>query len=321
MNDAIPKKTIGIFIMRFTLVTLGTAVLFLLTMPATSAMPEENETVQEMVDKLRTITNKARKKRAADRWLLADLEDLIAHYDWPWRNELLSEDFSDGDYQQDPTWKVVSGEFWVDSRLGLRSRSHSRIQDRSTIEESRDTEEDDRDMRRALLGALLQGALGPEKRKQRKSEDSSYRRRNEPAEIELPLRIPTTFALQTEFSIHNAPSEAGEQSFSLIQDQRGDYGYQLVIQTGQQHTIELLSILGGRISVIKSAQLEEFDAAQSHTLEWRHDAFGQIEILLDDNSIIRARDRSFRQPFERVSIFNKTGDFAVRSLLLFGGNN
>ncbi len=100
--------------MRITVITL---LLFLVTATTASyAVDSENEQLQTLVDQLKGITEKARNERAADRWLLSALEELVERYNWPWRDQLLMEEFSDGDFQQDPTWQVRSGQFWVDGR-------------------------------------------------------------------------------------------------------------------------------------------------------------------------------------------------------------
>ena len=95
--------------------------LILLSLPLT-AQASDSEKLQAMVDELRALTDKARNQRAADRWLINSMDDLAARYDWPWRRKLLMEDFSDGNYNRNPAWQVISGQFWVDRRLGLRSQ-------------------------------------------------------------------------------------------------------------------------------------------------------------------------------------------------------
>ena len=151
-------------------------VLFTLTipLPGAEAATEYNEDVQAVVDRLQEITKRARQERAADRWLLRDLEDLIDKYAWPWRTELLYEDFSDGDYTNEPHWEPASGEFWVDASLGLRSRVH-RAQS-SYTEPQKKEKSKKQDLGSALLGALLDEALRPQDSNKRKTEPQTQRR-------------------------------------------------------------------------------------------------------------------------------------------------
>ncbi len=69
----------------------------------------------------------------------------MSKYDWPWRSELLLDDFSDGNFTADSAWTVISGKFWVDASLGLRSSVQPRPKARrsdSTRERSRDSTKD-----------------------------------------------------------------------------------------------------------------------------------------------------------------------------------
>ncbi len=83
--------------------------LFLASLTSPIHAASDNEQVQGLVDKLQAITEKARRERAADRWLLTSLEELVERYNWPWRDTLVTEDFSDGNFHQDPAWQVRSG--------------------------------------------------------------------------------------------------------------------------------------------------------------------------------------------------------------------
>jgi len=285
----------------------------LLAASSATVAATDNEELQSLVDQLKALTQKARQQRAADRWLLNAMEDLAAKYDWPWRDELVYEDFSDGDFRQDPQWQPISGQFWVDGRLGLRSRTEAAL--------SRQPEQPQRwekqDLGKALLGALLQEALKGDKRKP--EPDRATTQRGGPAEIHLPLSIPGVFSVQTEFSLHNAPAEQGEIEFGLYQNPQGSSGYRLVLYTGKRSTIELLSLRGGRTTIIDAIDLPEFGIGQPHELAWRRSPNGQITILFDGEQLSQTRDHSFRHPFKRFVIKNVAGDLAVQSVAIHGG--
>lgn len=293
------------------LVTLACLALLAVSAPAFT-VPSDNEQLQTLVDQLRELTDKARQQRAADRWLLNDLEELISRHDWPWRNELLTEDFADGNYDQNPSWSVISGQFWVDGRLGLRSRSAAAPAE----PEQTAPQEQKKDIGKALLGALLQEALRGKDDKQAREEPRDQR--NQPAEIQLPLSIPQVFALQLELSAHNPPSEPGQIEFGLYQGSEGVTGYQLILKPGEPSTLELLSRINDRTRVIERLEFDNIGDGQTHAIEWRRDPNGQIEILLDERQLVQVRDHSFRYPFKQLSIRNQAGDFAIGSISLYG---
>lgn len=278
----------------------------------TFSAESDNEQLQALVDQLRALTDKARQQRAADRWLLNDLDDLISRHDWPWRNALLTEDFSDGNYDKNPSWSVISGQFWVDGRLGLRSRSET-AQAESSPAEPREKKPD---LGKALLGALLQEALRG--KADEPAAEEPEERHNEPAEIQLPLQIPNVFALQLELSAHNPPGEAGQIAFGLYQGSQGDTGYQLILMLGEHPRLELVSKVNGKTRTIESMEMDNIDDGQTHAIEWRRDPNGQIQVLLDEKLLFDVRDHSFRHPFKQLSIRNQAGDFAVASIALHG---
>ncbi len=275
----------------------------------------EDAELQSMVDELRGITEKARQQRAADRWLLTAMEDLVAKYDWPWRDELISEDFSDGDFSQDPAWQTVSGEFWLDRRLGLRSRTP--IRETRQEQPAEEPKKEKQDIGKALLGALLKEALGPEKEKE---QQQSSQQPSGPAEIQLPQQIPSVFAAEMEISVHNRPAEEGQYEFGLYQDSQGGSGYRLVLFTGDRPALEVLSIRSGRTMVLDNVTIDDLGDGESHTLGWRRDPTGRMEVFVDGTSVSSVRDNSFRYPFKQFNLTNKGGDMALQSLSLQGGS-
>ena len=311
--------------LRHILPILLTALL-LLSAPSLFAADEYNKEAQELVDQIRDLTEKARKERSADRWLLRSLDDLVTKYEWPWREELLFEDFSDGDFTQQPHWNVVSGEFWVDSSIGLRSRIYPRRREETRRQEQKQEEENERsqkqDIGTALLGAILSEALKPKEKRPRAQQEKQQEEKPEEAtraEIQLPITIPVAFALRTELSVHNRPSENGHLQFAIYQGKETDYGYLLALNTGPEPQLELFQRYRGRNMLIERIKLPDINDGQSHELEWRMTNYGDIELLLDRESILKSRDRAFSKGFTRLAIINEGGDFGVRNIQLQGG--
>ena len=79
--------------------------------------------LETLARELEALIDEAENARAADPRFLQDLRDKIAAHvaDAEPREALIRDDFSDGDYTDDPRWEVVSGDFSVDRRLGLRT--------------------------------------------------------------------------------------------------------------------------------------------------------------------------------------------------------
>ena len=62
----------------------------------TASPASDDPRVQALLDELAALVDEADRARAADPRFLEDLRELIRGYDWPWRLEILDEDFSDG---------------------------------------------------------------------------------------------------------------------------------------------------------------------------------------------------------------------------------
>ncbi|OQX32418.1 MAG: hypothetical protein B0D96_12765 [Candidatus Sedimenticola endophacoides] len=275
----------------------------------------DDQDLQGLVDQLKELTQKARQQRAADRWLLNAMEDLVVTYDWPWRTELVYEEFTDGDFTQNPQWQVVSGRFWVDGRLGLRSRTEAT----PAAQPAQPAQPQPRqDLGQALLGALLQEAL--KGNGQQPQAEPAPERAQGPAEIHLPLAIPGVFSVQSGFSTHNAPSEQGQIELGLYQNSEGSSGYRIVIYTGQRPMLEMLSIRSGRTTVIDSVQLQALSEGAAHELIWRRNPAGQITLQLDGQLISQVRDNSFRYPFKLFAVKNLSGELALQSVNIHGTN-
>lgn len=279
------------------------------------AAAEYDENIQAIVDQLREISDRARRERAADRWVVNSLEDLIVQYEWPWRNELLFEDFSDGDFSNAPQWEPVSGRLWVDASLGLRSRVEAH-RPQPSAQEKQPPEPAQKDLGSAILGALLQEALRTES--QQSPPSQKQQTPDGPAEIRLPLEIPGAFAFMAEFSAHNPPAEYGQLQFALHEERDAAWGYLITLHTGSQPLLELIQLRGNRQTLIEEIQIEDLNDGQSHVLAWRKNAYGDVELILDQQPLLRSRDREFPRGFKQLAIINQGGDFGVRSIQLHG---
>lgn len=277
----------------------------------------EDADLQSLVDEIEQLAEKARQERAADRWLQIALEDIVAKYNFPWRDSLLSDSFNDGDYRQNPAWTVDSGEFWVDRRLGLRSQVTARqVQPQQQPEARRQTEED---LGRTLIGALFQEALGTRDNREPAPAAVPVETQTVPASIRTALEIPTTFAVESLFSQNNRPGEAGRFEWLVMQDEQASNAYRLVVTTGDKPMLDVISIRNGRESYLESATIPAINEGGEHALSWRQTGNGQIQVFLDGSQVITTSDRPFRYGFKYLGMINRNGDFSVTGIEVLGG--
>lgn len=274
------------------------------------AVPAADADTQALIDELRVLSDKAREQRAADRWLQRALDDLVARHDWPWRKELVVDDFSDGDYQNNPGWQVLDGRFWVSRGRGLRSR----------IEAGRAADGNGGQppsMEEAVIGALLQQAFGTGDREQHQTEPAPAVTSAANA-IRLDAAITNAFAVDTEFSLET-PDGTGRFALALLQGDTGRYGYRLRVQTGPDGFIELERVRAGRGAIVEHAKLTEDpgDGAR-HRLAWRQAVNGQVTVELDGQALIGVRDKAFRDGYQQLVLTHNAGDLSLHSVRISG---
>lgn len=285
--------------------------------------PDDNNRLQTLIDELKGLIEKGEKDRLADPWYLRDLRDTIGRYDWPWRANLLSDDFSGRGPMPDAPWKVVTGEFLIDWRYGMRSvvKPTPKVQPKPQAQPRQPGKED---AARQLLGGILKQALGIKEEEPQRKEPVAPEAEIVEAKVIAPVRITNSFA--TEMEITSRPLDGtakGGLEWGLYQGPKAVAGYWLAYLPDAAPGSPSLELIR-RSSRGRSATLELYDKPldlvdnAAHKLIWTRDEAGIMKIKVDGRQFIVVTDRSFRDPFSGVAIVNKGGDYAVRRIKIDG---
>lgn len=267
--------------------------------------PQSNS-LQSFIDKLNQLIDDAEKARAADRYFLRDLRNLVREYDSPWMVSIVRERFEDGDYRYDPAWEVQSGRFNVHRGYGL---VNSPVNKTVTSNQKRDNNGDPgKELAIALLGELLN------KNATKSSRQSSSKFASE-ALITLPVDISNAFSLTTELT---QLSRQGGFSLNVYQGAANSSGYRLVYNPSSRYPLELQRIGNRGISIIDAAEANIFSQERPLLLEWQRDEQGNMKIMVDGEMIVSVTDRSYRQHFNGIAYQVDQGEFAMRSLSVEG---
>ena len=308
---------------------------------ADDAEAEGGAALEALARELEALIDEAENARAADPRFLQDLRDKIAAHlaDAVPREALIRDDFSDGDYTDDPGWEVVSGDFSVDRRLGLRTTialsgadtqtmrlSLDTILDKETILETKDELLDKGgellDKGKDTVDDLLSGKktfgdlLGGDDEEE--PEEDMGPEGPEPAEIVLAADIPNAFSLELEMMSGMAHKDA-QFEIDLFQGRGGSSGYRLSYLAGSDPGL-LLSRFGRRGAEV----LGEHDDAlsledgKSHTLVLVRESDGTMMVTVDGAELIRANSSALDDPFDGLSLVNSGGDYAIRSIAIYG---
>ena len=102
------------------LIVTAVYIIGLLTIPSAIAeMRDDN--YQALLEELQQKIDEADKRMVAHPKFLEELRALVEKYRAKIRTTFFSDDFSDGDFTNNPAWAVVSGQFSIDMDHRLRS--------------------------------------------------------------------------------------------------------------------------------------------------------------------------------------------------------
>lgn len=261
---------------------------------------------EDLLKDLKKLVDEAEQARAADRLFLRDLRDLMARYENPWTKRALFDDFMDGELAKNPSWKTVSGEFWVERGYGLRSKSVAATGG-STSSGKMSKEE----LAISILGAVLQGKNKGSNQTQAKATPAG------PAVLTTRATISNAFALNTEFSSWKGE---GDFAFAVTQGASGA-GYRLVYtpkQSGRSAQLDLVRKTSRGEGVINSHSIDALEDQKTHALAWTRDKLGNMTVSLDGKQVMSARDSGFRDAFDGAAIINAGADVIVKSFEVLG---
>ncbi|MCG8508626.1 MAG: hypothetical protein MI741_05295 [Rhodospirillales bacterium] len=276
------------------------------------AEPGHSTAPEAMIDELRALIDEAASARAADPLFLRDLRDLAQRYSWPWRQRLLFDDFSDGNFSQNPHWSVAGRNVVVDRFAGVRSRV---VPPRRHGNSNNPERLSNRDLAAQFFSAIIQQQAGGDRTQAQGPQRPAHM---QPVKLTTDIAISNAFALRIQLASENRDVSGARFEFGVTQGP-GDLGYRIAYNPGSDPSVELLRIGSRGIAVIDaSRQAVALEDGALHELQFTRSTDGTMAVSIDQTEIIRTLDRSFREAFDGVAIVNKGGDFTVRAVTVYG---
>jgi hypothetical protein len=224
---------------------------------------------------------------------------------WPWRRLIVRDNFEDGNYTEDPSWTVAAGEFLVGRNNNLRS-----VHQIPTAEEdSGETQEPDfGQIATAVLGAVLQGALGG---------DGLGRApgRGDAAEIYLSEAIPSGFAI--EFDLR-ALEATGAIALGPYRGADRGGGYRLAWIGRDQPRLELHDLDAESSEPLASYSDPGLADGGVHRFVWTRTPQGRMEVRYDGEPVMSVDAPADGEGFDGFTLRNLGGEYALHRIAIYG---
>jgi hypothetical protein len=257
-----------------------------------------DQKLNSLVTDLNALIKKAETANAADPNFIVDLKKLAAKYPVTGAKAstagqvFLSDNFADGNYTTNPTWKVSAGTWQVDTKgqsIGLSS----------IIGQSTSNKVSGNDVLKAILGVQEQQAP-----------QSTY------ASIYAVAPMSNTFKMSMKLVSAN---KKGPLNIGPYQGASASSGYRLVYQPGNETGLILQRIIGNQVTQVGSyndpVNLED---GKVHELLWSREASGKMRVYVDGQQLIIATDTQIQGNLDGWLNVNQGGAYWIREIKVVG---
>lgn len=260
-----------------------------------------NAQMQEFLERLNKLVDEAEKARAADPIFLRDLRDLANGYTRPWNKVVLSDNFGDGDFTQNPVWQVMAGEYFIETGWGLRNRLITKVQSSNETQSGNSGD----DLAKAILGTILKRATG-----------TPTAQETAPGENAIITRVSVSNAFAIDFEMSSWVAD-NHFEIGVFQGDAAQIGYRLLYVSGKGMQLQRVGNRGSSVIATSSQPIAIEDKA-FHRIEWTRAKDGTMRVSLDGAEIMTAVDRGFSDPFDGVRISDRGGDHIIKQITVQG---
>lgn len=286
-------------VFRWTLlIVLGLFVISVYPNLVYASDPEEadRQALKELLTELEQKIQDADKRMIAHPKFLDELRDLIDKFRGKLREVFLKEDFTDGNYNRNPTWIVDSGRFQMTPSQRLYSQVP--IDRPSTTTTSREKSD--------VVGVLLQEVMRSALEKEQKKESAPV---PSEAAIHTLERIGPAFEVDLSFV---SESPWGSMEVVLLGGEPAIARYRMIYHAAPSadRPIQIIRERGSRRYTIESAeQYPALDDGVPHRLQWIRDYQGRMRVLVDGEEVLSTVEVFYQTDFAGLSLVNRGGTY------------
>ncbi|MBF0346511.1 MAG: hypothetical protein HQL81_02480 [Magnetococcales bacterium] len=305
----------------------GTCGMLIASMLCVSGMAWADE--EKLLDELRQVLEEGRRTRAAKPEFLNKLDRILNQARGGVARFLLRDRFDDGDYEVNPSWTVVTGNFHVDASGALFSSMASAealpMQEGGGTVGAENQGKQDADMKMVMgiVGLLADGKFpgqgaGSQTAKGGRGSDGQKDGKGI-AIIHVPISTENTFHLRFLFRADSALGQ-GEVGLFLGQELRSGYRLLMNADPNRDKTVEIVRYHESRhpesVAMIPGNGLGD---GLNHELTWKRTDNGTMTVGLDGRNILQTRDVAINQGFDGLVLINRGGDMAFDNIELSAG--
>lgn len=258
---------------------------------------DEISELAKLQKKLRRLIRKAKKRNAAEPWLIKKLERLANVKSDLWPRLILHEDFLSKDYERGAGWQTISGNVWYEKGKGLICKAVNSWNKPS--------------LKRKSTEAILTGK-GPLDI-QHLISDGRF------VKIQNNIRYSNGFALKIE---SNTLHEIDALILSSYLDGSSSLGYQLIFQPGNWDQVLLFKVTPQMRTEIQSRTIRlNLAGAGPHRFEWTRSEDSLMTVSVDGQRLFEVKDNTFDRPFENIGIAHIGDQVVLRNISLHDDAN
>lgn len=275
-------------------------ILFSLCLFSFSGFTAENnpnkEALSELLDELDYKITDADKRMIAHPNFLNDLKLLVEKYRGKLRKVFFKEDFSDGDYTNNPSWEVITGQFNITTSGRLRSSVYAQRPVEKRVAKSEKPD---------IFGAILQEVLQAPSEKDEQAQKSATQQAS--------VRTDVTFSPAFEIDISIvSQSEWGSMEVVLLGGESRSPFYRMVYNASpsSNRPIQIFRERDMRSYLIDEAiKYPSLDDGIIHRIQWIRDVQGNMKVLIDGEVILSTMEIYYNEDFSGLLMNNKGGTY------------